>query len=116
MSERVYGTWQDENGVRHHASGVLKVKRVAGFHEGQWDTNSLCGRWTLHKPETDAACVVTCVRCVWKTSRRRHDYDYLRGMQADTVVIDEVSNVVAKNLADEIDDGFLKDLMTSLGA
>lgn len=76
MTQWVYGTWVDVQGVRHYASGI---KRDEGFFDrrrGAWDTKVLCGDYINVKPRKPRA-VITCFRCLWQA-------DYMIDKAQDT--------------------------------
>ena len=89
---RVYGTWVDDNGVCHYASGTPQVQTLFHRKRGEWDTNVFCGNYINVAPGEPEA-VVTCFRCLAKLFRPFNPYDILRGKTADMTVIDETQDV-----------------------
>lgn len=89
---RIYGTWVDDNGVRHYASGVKRDEGLLGRGRGAWVTNVFCGNYIDVEPR-DPKAVVTCFRCLWKKFQPFNPSNILRGPKTDLVCIDEAQDI-----------------------
>jgi hypothetical protein len=92
---RIYGTFLDEYGLRHEASGVLDG--TFSRKKGEWDSNTTCGWYIAARPYTNEDLHVTCLRCIGK----RHVPVTLRGLHADMTAIDEAQSFDLRALPKE---------------
>ncbi len=96
VGERVYGTWLDEHGVRHDASGVLDG--LLAREKGGWDSITSCNKYFKAMPYQDGDLPVTCFKCWYKRLKHVEMTDILRGRTAHMAFYDEAQDF-SKNVA-----------------
>lgn len=92
MPGRKYGTWVDDNGVRHYISGVQRDNDPFDRRRGKWDSYVFCGNYIDVEPRAPKA-VVTCFRCLRKAFHPFDPKSVLRSQKADLVIIDEAQDI-----------------------